>query len=567
MLKKLTVICGLLLAATAAMAGLPWPWMPMDSTPYPVGQGAHITYGVDRIWGMFPVEADTETYVYYYYPLPTDADTNDPNVGQWYPLPDGDDAWIGASLAYTGMTFQWGKELYVIGADTSYPDEDPDGILYHYSFVDTGWGDDIDIDEDDEFVLDEGACIAYAPNLDYGQGDQAEGWIYILPGNSSQFWRYSIEPDTDIVASGIFPPSGSTIADQTPLFRWTGGSILYRLQVSTDPGFGLGSCVIDTVVSATEYQTPSKLANAEYYWRTGTPNGLNWIWASALSFTLEGGFERVWPNIPEAVHEGAAMAYTRNTYFWDGHPSILVLAGGTVEEYDFYRWDLEDESWTTLSETDPAPKCEMPGTSLTTCDPVCEGQSWFAAAAAFGAGSGAGRPWGYQPLETDGNRWFEYPDTAFQAFPKSLGPGATFVMGPSPWCYLTTGAPYVGGPPTKYFYAIDPAHMKHKKDKKDKNGGGSQAGDVHAGNTRAQVLASSNGVEVEYQLPAAARVRATLHDAVGRQVGVLDAGSQQPGTHRLSWNQDRGGRKLASGVYLIRLDMNEQQVKLKAIVR
>ena len=43
--------------------------------------------------------------------------------------------------------------------------------------------------------------------------------------------------------------------------------------------------------------------------------------------------------------------------------------------------------------------------------------------------------------------------------------------------------------------------------------------------------------------------------------------SQQPGTHRLSWNQDRGGRRLAAGVYLIRLDMSEQQVKLKAIVR
>ena len=56
MLKKLTVICGLLLAASAAMAELPWPWMPLDSTPFPVGEGSHITYGDDRMWGMFPTE-------------------------------------------------------------------------------------------------------------------------------------------------------------------------------------------------------------------------------------------------------------------------------------------------------------------------------------------------------------------------------------------------------------------------------------------------------------------------------------------------------------------------------
>jgi hypothetical protein len=86
------------------------------------------------------------------------------------------------------------------------------------------------------------------------------------------------------------------------------------------------------------------------------------------------------------------------------------------------------------------------------------------------------------------------------------------------------------------------------------------------GRTRAQVIAANHGIEVEYQLPAAARVRATLHDAAGRQVGVLDAGSQQPGTHRLSWNQDRGGRKLASGAYFVLLDMGKETARLKAVV-
>ena len=88
-----------------------------------------------------------------------------------------------------------------------------------------------------------------------------------------------------------------------------------------------------------------------------------------------------------------------------------------------------------------------------------------------------------------------------------------------------------------------------------------------AGTARAQVIASRDGIEVEYQLPAAARVRATLHDAVGRQLGVLDVGSQQPGTHRLSWNQGRGGRSLASGAYFVLLDMGMEKATLKAVVR
>jgi hypothetical protein len=562
-LKKLTVICGLLLAASAAIAGLPWPWMPLDSTPFPVGQGAHITYGDDRIWGMFPTEDSSRTYVWYYCPLPTEADTADPNVGQWDTLPVGYSAWLDVSLAYTGMTYQWGKALYVIGADTS--DDPPDGSLYWYE-LGSGW-DDYDIVEDPgqghEFVLDEGACIAYAPNPGYSSANQVDGYIYCLPGGGSEFWRYSIEPDTDIVASGIFPPNGSTIADQTPLFRWTGGAIQYRLQVSTSPLFGLGSCVIDVVVYAPEYQAPSKLANATYYWRTGTPNGLDWTWASALSFTLEGAFVRL-TNIPEGVDKGAAMAYTA----FDNSPSIYVLNGYLADDENtyFHRWDIDGGYWEVLSVTDPAPKAEHVGTSLTSNDPVTGNPGWFAVAAAFGQSvDTADFPWGYEPACRPGERWFEYPDSAFDGLPEPLGPGATFVMGPSPWCYLTPGAPYVGGNPTRSFYAIDPCEVR--KYKKHKNQGGSQSGDVLAGNARAHVLASDNGVKVEYQLPAAARVRATLHDVVGRQVSVLDIGVQDPGTHRLIWNQDCGGRKLASGAYFVLLDMGAEKATLKAVIR
>jgi len=58
-----------------------------------------------------------------------------------------------------------------------------------------------------------------------------------------------------------------------------------------------------------------------------------------------------------------------------------------------------------------------------------------------------------------------------------------------------------------------------------------------------------------------------VHDAVGRQLGVLDAGSQQPGTHRLSWDQDRGARRLASGAYFVLLDMGAERATLKAVIR
>jgi hypothetical protein len=84
---------------------------------------------------------------------------------------------------------------------------------------------------------------------------------------------------------------------------------------------------------------------------------------------------------------------------------------------------------------------------------------------------------------------------------------------------------------------------------------------------KAHAITGLGGIEVEYQLPAAARVRATLHDAVGRQVGMLDAGSQQPGTHRLSWNRDGDGGRLSSGAYFLLLDMGKEQVRLKAVVK
>jgi len=64
-----------------------------------------------------------------------------------------------------------------------------------------------------------------------------------------------------------------------------------------------------------------------------------------------------------------------------------------------------------------------------------------------------------------------------------------------------------------------------------------------------------------------AHVRATVHDAVGRQVACLDAGEQQRGTHRLSWSKDSEGRRLSTGAYFVLLDMGTGQIRLKAAVK
>ena len=546
MLKKLTVVCGLLLAATAAIA-VPFPWERLANTPdeCPVGEGAHITYGAGSIWGVFPNADSDETYAACYGPLST---TFDPPVGSWDVLPDSLVPWCGY-LHHTGLTFQWTEDsvLYIIG------DDEGDAYLYWYD-VNAQTGDEHDIDEDEEFSLGYGACIVYVPNLSYGPLNQVTGYIYCLPGDQRDrkwFFRYGIEPGPLAYVSvlGIFPPDGSTIADQTPLFQWTGGSVQYRLQVSTDELFS--TTVIDEVVYVPQFQVTSKLANATYYWRVGTPDpqGPDWLWGTTHNFVLQGGFVNLDRPIPEGIVNGAAMAYEADPWCWNRQTIIAAVGGGRTS---FYKYDVLGDTWTQLQST---PKPQWPGTSLTTNDPTEEYGQW--PAAVFGGSTIHDRPYGYEVLR---NSWFEYPADDFDSFPQPIGPGSDFVIGPRPWSYLTTGSQ--GGSHTHYFYAIEPRHIKKPKDK-----GGSQAGDVHAGSRRAQAIASDHGIEIEYQLPVAAHVRAILHDAVGRQVDVLDAGEQTPGTHRLRWDRDAEGRRLSAGAYFLLLDMGKEQARLKAVVR
>ena len=61
---------------------------------------------------------------------------------------------------------------------------------------------------------------------------------------------------------------------------------------------------------------------------------------------------------------------------------------------------------------------------------------------------------------------------------------------------------------------------------------------------------------IQFELAAEASVSARVYDLAGRLVRVLETSRSLPaGSHSLSWNgQDDGGRSVASGVYLVRVD-------------
>jgi hypothetical protein len=96
---------------------------------------------------------------------------------------------------------------------------------------------------------------------------------------------------------------------------------------------------------------------------------------------------------------------------------------------------------------------------------------------------------------------------------------------------------------------------------------GSQSSGSHVEVSHAHVVSRYDDIQVEYQLPAAAHVRVTLHDAVGRLVGVLDVGQQPAGVHKLSWKSNGRGKKLSAGAYFLLLDMGKEQARLKAVLR
>ncbi len=524
MVKKV-VVC-VMLAAVAALA-----WQGLPSVPAGADEeaGSLITWGKDSVWGLFPDALDGQTHAGYYRP----------GDESWHMVDDASDD----ALQHTGLTFQWQEDgvLFAIGK------EDGDSYLHWYSLYDNSWCSD-----GLPFSLAAGACIAYQPNNDYDEETcPVPGWLYCLTGGGTDFWRYSIPTSLPgVPSSGIYPANGATIADKMPLFQWgSAATNSYRLQVATDPA--CSTRVIDVITSTPEHRVEegNALSNRWYWWRSAALVDGIWSWSSVHNFVINGGWQQL-ASIPQSVGAGAAAAYDADIL---GHEAILALVGGNAT--GFYGYDISCNGWDTL---ESAPLPESLGTSLTTHDAT--GANGYYPWAAFGGSDTAADPYYFDP--THSPHWVDFSEASQDSyysspFPTKLGPGASMVYGTNRNLYLIVGSDN-GGNPRDDFYRLQPPGLLMD---------GSQTSVQRSELGRAHVISRYDDVKVEYQLPVPAHVRATLHDAVGRLVGVLDAGRQQAGVHRLNWKCDGSGLKLSSGAYFLLLDMGSEQARLKAVLR
>jgi len=524
MVKKV-VVC-VMLAAVAALA-----WQGLPSVPAGADEeaGSLITWGKDSVWGLFPDALDGRTHAGYY----------KPGDESWQMVDDASDC----ALQYTGLTFQWQEDgvLFAIG------NENGDPYLFWYSLYDNSWHSD-----GLPFSLGAGACVAYQPNVNYdGQMYPVPGWLYCLPGGGTSYWRHSIPTSLPgVPSSGIYPANGATIADKTPLFRWgSAATNLYRLQVSSDLAFS------DTLIDALESQPAHNvvqggaLSNGLYYWRSAALIDGVWSWSSVHSFVVNSGWQQL-SGIPESVGAGAAIAYDADIL---GHEAILALVGGNAT--GFYGYDIDCNEWDTL---ESAPVSVSLGTSLATHD-ATEATGYYPWAA-FGGSDTAADPYYFDPSQSP--HWVDFYQASQDSycssrFPMRLGPGASMVYGTNRNLYLIVGLDD-GGSPRDDFYRLQPPGLLMD---------GSQTSTRCSDIGRAHVVSRYDDVQIEYQLPVSAHVRATLHDAVGRQVSVLDAGEQTTGTHRLGWTRDNEGRRLSAGTYFVFLNTGAEQARLKAVVR
>jgi hypothetical protein len=482
-----TIAC-ITLAATALMA-----WETLTSVPESVAvqEGACITYGADSIWGVFPDADEDITYAGRY--------QYDANGGVWSIF---DDEMAGYAMTNTACTFQWLEDgvFFVIGSEG----EDP--MLYFYNLHDGEWDyDDLD------FNLNDGACIAYQPNVNYNsQLYPVPGWLYCLPGNGTDFWRYSIPTSLpDQALDGIFPGNLAVIADKTPNFEWPGFTGNYQLQVSTLQSFA--TTVINVYVSPSDYQATSTLANNTYFWRTRDLNGSG-AWSTVHSFQLSAGWSQLVDDIPEAVYDGAAMAYDN----YD-HEAVIAFT--------------------------------FAGTSLVT---------------SRAAGGASPTPWAsFGGLGTsdylyyyryDIVAWYRW--TAGPTFPTTLRTGSSMAYGPDDYVYLTVGEDGSGNPRSDFYRQQLPW-----------GDDGPQAAAMRSARGATRVITRSDGISVEYQLRAPCHVRATLRDVSGRLVSSIDAGEQTTGSHRLDLASTNDEQRLASGAYFVLIDMGTEQAKLKAVIQ
>jgi hypothetical protein len=519
-----------LLAVTAVTA-----WDRLSDVPnhVDVDYGTELIWGDTLLWGLFPSDGENTTYL----------GSFNPNVD-----PEEEDPWdtlriSGVPLDRDGIAFQWVERpvVWAMGIDLNEVSR-----LYQYD-VRTGTTTQEIITR---FTLDIGASIAYVPNEGFHPyWNPTPGYLYFLPGGDSTFWRRSITardlPDPQIYGYE-FPGDEVSISDPTPTFRWTPWeSELYRLEISTNLNFT--SNVIDTVVPTAEWQSSVELDSGTYYWRVST-----WVegsgggyWDPAQTFPRQVSVYPCWAQLPgldHDAHSGARLAFCDEDAF--GHKSVVAMYGNYLRR--FAEYNIEENTWTRRCDV---PDDVEPPSSLTTNAAVGGDYRVYAA---FNADVENECPHYYSVVA---NSWGvldkDSTDPTYDThFPDDLDPGASMAIGADDMMYLTTGY-------ARRFYGVSVSSFP----------GGQQARVVPSGRAKAQAVSVRGGVEVEYLLPAAAYVRASLHDALGRQVGTLDVGKQSAGVHRLGWNCSREGRKLSVGTYFVSLDLGAEQINLKTVVQ
>ncbi len=78
---------------------------------------------------------------------------------------------------------------------------------------------------------------------------------------------------------------------------------------------------------------------------------------------------------------------------------------------------------------------------------------------------------------------------------------------------------------------------------------------------------ANGGTALSFSLPSRVDVRLSVYDITGRLVAELDAGSREAGPHTVPWDgRDRSGAKVASGIYLCRLDAGDYHAAGKVTV-
>lgn len=526
MLKSLTV-CIMLVAASA----IAWDTLPDVPHGAKVDYGTHLIWGDTLLWGIFPTDKGATQTTF---------------LGSYNPNADPDSAWdtlriSGVPLQRSGIAFQWIERpvVWAMGKDLNDVSR-----LYRYD-VRTGTCTQETLNN---FTLDMGACIAYAPNEGYNPYSYAvPGWLFFLPGGGTTFWRHWLPaesmPDVNVYGY-VHPGSGAIIADPTPPFRWSPAmAAQYRLQVSPDPNFGPGSIVIDEVVSTNQYQSTTPLSDTTYYWRVADWNqGGFWdVYRVPYNhFSKHPGWDSL-TNIDHVALSGAKLAYCDADNPFD-HDAIVATYAGNDRHFSEY--SIGGCYWTSLENT---PENMDADASLTTNAAVGGNSRIYAA---FDADVQNDCPHSYDavnytwgPLDNDD------PDPFYNThFPDDIDAGSSMALGADDMLYLTTGK-------DNNFYAVNVSRFS-----------GQQARSVPGGRAKAQVLTVRDGVEVEYQLSTAVHVRASLHDALGRRVGMLDVGEQTAGMHRLCWKANQEGRKLSAGAYFVLLDMGKEQARLKALV-